>query len=106
MRQERVHQTAVEIDAPLIDGASAIGHDPRPRDAESIMADAQRRHEPNVLLKTVIVIAGHVPGIAILRAKGRPAERIPRARAPPIFARRTLDLVCGGGHAPPEVIRE
>jgi len=56
---------------------------------------SQLGHQPNVVAITVVVVACHVAGIAIVRLPGRVRERVPDRRTAAVLARCALYLVRG-----------
>src|SRR5579862_3059663 len=54
----------------------------------------------------MIVVTGHVAGVALRDLAGRAAERVPDAGPPTVLVCRTLDLVAGGRRSPNEVAGE
>src|SRR3954470_5277094 len=65
----------------------------RPGDREAIALEPQRGHQVEVLGPAVVVVAGHVAGVAVLDGAGDRAEAVPDRLAAPVLARRALDLV-------------
>src|SRR5205085_11580598 len=59
-------------------------------------------HEIQVVPVAVVVIAGHVAGVAVQGLAGRVAEAIPDGLAAPIGVDGALDLIRRGGRAPEE----
>ena len=72
----------------------------RPRHAEAVRLNSQLAHQPHVLRKTPVVIAGHVAIGTIGNFAGRMREAMPDARAGAVGQRRAFDLVGAGGCAP------
>ena len=104
--QQPVHQPVVEVQAGLVDRASALGHHPGPRHREAIGRQSQVLHDPDVVAPSVVVIAGHVARVAVEDAAGNPAETVPHTLRPAALECRSLDLVGGGGGTPQETVGE
>ncbi len=100
--QQRVGQPLVEVEPGRVSRARAAGLDPRPADREPVGGDAEVGHQRDVLRPPVIVIGGHVAGVAVPDHPGLTAERIPDRVAAAVLGDGPFDLVGGSGHAPAE----
>jgi hypothetical protein len=102
LAQERVDEAVVEVQSRYVRGPASGRLDPGPGDGEPVRVHAQPRQQVHVLLITVVVVTGDVPGLA----GGDPVrfvhERVPDRRSAAVLGDRTLDLVGGGGRAPAE----
>jgi hypothetical protein len=103
--EHAVEQAVVEVDAGLVDGAGALGDQPRPGKGEAIGIKAAIADQVEVLRPQFIVIAGVEAGIAIVDIAGRGREAVPDRGAAAI-ALAALDLVGGGRHAKGETRTE
>ncbi len=103
---QAVEEAAVEVEAALVGRAGAVGLDPGPGDGEAVAAQPEVAHEVEVLGVAVVVVDGHVAGVAVAGAPRDAAEGVPDRLAAPVLLGGALDLVRGGGRAPAEVVRE
>ena len=104
--QQPVHQPVVEVQAGLVDGTPTLWHHPGPRRREAIGRQSKVLHDPDVVAPPVVVIAGHITGVAVEHPSGDPAETVPNALRPAVLGHRSLDLVGGRGRAPQEIVGE
>jgi len=104
--QQAVGQPPVEVEAGLVDRPAAVGLDPRPGDREPVGPQPQVGHEGRVLAVAVVVVGGHLAGVAAGDPPGGAGEGVPDRGAAAALAGRPLDLVGGGGGAPDEAGRE
>ena len=104
--EQAVHQPVIEVEAARFDRAGAGGHDSRPGHGEAISVDAERRHQVEVGLPAVVMVASDVAGRAVADQPWRVGERVPHRRPLAVLVPRALDLVRGGGDAPPEPCRK
>jgi hypothetical protein len=104
--QQPVDEARVERDALGVHGAATVRHHPRPRDAEAVGLQTERRHHRHVVVETVVVVAGQVAGVAVGHLALGVRERVPHALAATALLGGTLDLVAGGGCTPQEAVGE
>jgi hypothetical protein len=104
--EELIDQPIVEREPARVDGAGAGREDPAPRDAEPIRVEADVAHEGDVLVISVVVVAGDVPGVAARGEAGRVSEAVPDARPCAVGERAAFYLVGGGRGTPEEAGRE
>ena len=97
-----VDEVGVVLHAFLVDLAGALGQQARPADGEAIGLEAHLRHQGDVLLVMVILVGGD------LKAAGacRRLLDVLYGRALAVGEGGTLNLVCGGGGAPEELVGE
>ena len=81
------HEPAVEVEPARLDRPGAGGLHPRPGDREPVRVDAQLGQQVEVLRPAVVVVAGHVTGLAVDHPARRVAERVPDRRAAPVLGR-------------------
>jgi hypothetical protein len=103
--QQGVHEPVVEGGPARLERPAAAWLYPRPRDREAVRPDAEVPHECDVLVPAVVVVGGHVAGVAAACASGGVAEDVPDRLAASVLVHRSFDLVRGGGSAPEEVVR-
>ena len=106
VREQLVHEAVVEVEAGLVHLAASLGQNPRPGDGEAEGARAELAHQGDVLGVAVVEVARHFAGLAVADVALDRAEAVPDALAAPVLVDRTLDLVRGCRHAPPERARE
>ena len=78
VREQRIDEAVVEVEALRIGRADAVGKDARPRNREAVGARAERLHERDVLLVAMIMVDRDVAGVAVrnsCRACGRSGPR-------------------------------
>ena len=97
--EQRVDQPVVEVEPRFVDRARAVRLYARPGDREPVAVDAELAHQRNVFAVAMVVVAGDVAGVAVVRSAGRMAEGVPDRGAAAVFGYRTFDLVRRGGHA-------
>ena len=100
--QQAVDQPRVEVEALGVGRAAALRLDAGPGDREPVGAKAQVGHERGVLAVAVVVVGGHVAGVAAGDPAGHAAEGVPDGGAAAALASGALHLVGGGGGAPDE----
>ena len=100
LAQQLVDQARIKIHTGLIDPALALGQHPRPTDAEAVGVQSELAHQRDVVLEAMVVVAGHVSGVAVVGHSRRVGEPGPDARPGPVCQRRTLDLMRRRGSAP------
>src|SRR5439155_21469600 len=94
--EQAVDEPVVEVQAGGVNRAGTVGQDARPGDGEPVRVDAEAPHHRDVLRPAVVVVAGHVAGVAVVDGAGYAAERVPDGRSPAVLGHRALDLVRGG----------
>src|SRR6185503_16967605 len=82
--EERVHQPRVEIQARAIDGAATGRDHSRPRNRESVCANAELLHQCDVTAPEVVMVACHVAVAPVLDALRRDAELVPYRGSAPV----------------------
>ena len=73
---------------------------------EPVCIEAELAHQLDVFAVPVVVVAGHIPGVAVQHPAALGAERIPRGAAPAALIHGPLDLVGGGRRTPDERFRK
>ena len=101
MRKQRVDEPVVIPEPLCVDLPAALGQHATPRHAEAVRVHAERSHQRGVVGVAAILVAGHIPGIAVAHEARRAREALPDARPGAIGERRALDLV-GRRRAAPE----
>ena len=91
--EQAIDQAVVEGEALVVDGAPALGHDPAPADRESVGLEVEPLHQLDVLTPAIVVVAGHVAGVAVAHIARRVAEPVPDRGSRAIRHRRALDLI-------------
>ncbi len=104
--EQRVHQSIIEVQPALVDGAGAFGDDARPRDGEAIGVQAQLGHQRHVLVHAPIVIGRHEARLAAMSLARRGRKDVPNGGGTPILCDRPLDLIGRGCRAPKKVSGE
>ena len=99
-RQEAIDETVVEIEPCDVHGAAPCRKYPRPCDAESVRADAEGRHQCDVLGVSVVVVARHVGVAAVFDETWLLGIGVPDRCAPAIDIVGALDLEGRSGDAP------
>ena len=103
--EQPVGQPVIEIEPGRVDRTPPRGQDARPGNREAVGVEPQLTHQPDVLSPAVVVVAGHVAGVAVLDLARRVAEAVPDALALAVFVRRALDLVRRRRRPPQEIGR-
>ncbi len=106
VREQRVDQPLVEVEARRVHAAAAVGQDPAPRDAEAIGREPERAHQRDVLRVPAVVVARDIAGVTVVDTPGRMREAVPDARAGAVGERRAFDLVRRRRRAPQEPRRK
>lgn len=106
VREQRVDETLVEREALGVHSSGSVGKHSRPRDAEAIGAESEAGEKRNVLVPTLVVIAGDVTGRVAMNKPGRVAEAMPDARTGAIGEGRAFDLIGRRRGAPEKARRE
>ena len=106
VREQRIDEAIVEVEALRIGRADAVGKDARPRNREAVGARAERLHERDVLLVAMIMVDRDVAGVAVRDLAGRVGEAVPDRAALAILVPRAFDLVSRGRGSPDEPFRE
>ena len=104
MGEKCVHEPAVKPEPCPIDGCFAVRLHAVPGDGEPVCPHAQVRHEGDVGLHAVVVVAGYVARVAVKSAAGAVAKCVPDRRCPAVLVNCPLDLVCRSGHTPKEAL--
>ena len=104
--QQLVDQPVVEPEAGGVHPTCAGRQHPRPGHREAVGLQPQLAHQRHVVGHAVVVVAGHVAGVAMGDAAGRAHEAVPVADAGTVGQRRALDLVGRCGRAPQEAGRK
>src|SRR4051812_11965302 len=104
--EEAVDQALVEVEPGLVDPAGPLGEHAGPGHREAVGLQPEVRHQVEVLLDPVVVVARHVSGVAVADLAGRAAERVPDAGGAAVLGRGPLDLERGGRRAPDEALGE
>ena len=105
-RLQAIHQPLVEVQALGVELAVPRRLHARPGDREAVAAQAHAGDQRDVLLVAVVVVAGHIAGVAIRGLARGVAEHIPDRGAAAVVCGGALDLVGGGGHPPVEVLAQ
>jgi hypothetical protein len=82
-REQLIQQAAVEVEALGVGGAGALGEDPRPGDREAVGGGADVLHQGDVFCVPVVVVVGHVAGVAVGDVAGRVGVGVPDRGALP-----------------------
>src|SRR5262249_14751812 len=93
VRQQLVDEVIVEVEAPRVDCADALGEDAAPADAEAIRLESQLAHERHVVAPSAVVIARDVPSLSVRRAAGGVRKPLPNARTGAVGERTAFYLV-------------
>ncbi len=99
--EKPVDEPVVEVDARLVERAPAVRLHPRPGHREAVGAETELPHRREVLGPAVVVVGGHVTGVAVQRTAGGVAERVPDRLPAAVLGGGPFDLV-GSGGCPPE----
>lgn len=75
--QQGVGQRAVEVESPLDRRAAARRLHTGPRDGEPVGAHPEIGHDLDVLAPAVVVVGGHVTGVAVPHPAGRVRVGVP-----------------------------
>ena len=105
-RAKSVHDTTVEIEALLVGRPPALRLDAGPRYGESVGADTQFMQEVEILVQSVVVITGHVTGVAVPDGTESVTEGIPNGRTATVGGHGSFNLVARRGRAPEKARRE
>ena len=84
----------------------AVGHAAGPGDGEAVGGQVQLLHQPHVLGRAVVVVAGNIAVVAVRDRTGHAAKDVPDGISATAFVGRALDLVRGGGRSPQEAVRK
>src|SRR5699024_7606525 len=87
------------IQTGAVDRTGPLRLDTGPGDGEPVGVQAEPGQQVQVLLHPVVVIAGHIAGVAVPDPARSMAEGVPDARATPVLPGSTFHLVGGGGRA-------
>src|SRR6266568_412756 len=102
--EECIRQPAIVVDTFLIHRAGARGLDTRPGSREPVALLVQSLQDGDVFLIAVVLVAGDVSSGGAFDSPHSMREAIPVGFAFSVGVPRTLDLICGGGHAPKKAI--
>ena len=102
--EQSVDELIVEGDAFFVDPACDVGGKARPREGETVVLDAELRHQLNIVAEAVVMVAGDIAGIAVKDLSIPMGERIPDRSTLSSLKSSTLDLVGRGCRAPDEVL--
>ena len=102
MAGQGVDQAVIKRQPGRIHRAIAVRYHPRPGHRKTVGLQPHLRHQRDVLLHAMIVVAGD----AEVRRSRRMAEHIDHRRAFTLFIPRALDLIGRGGRAPQKTVRE
>src|SRR5579883_80745 len=105
-RSKLIEHPQVEIDTRLVWLARAFGKDARPGDREAVNLRAEIGEQLDIFAITMIVVIGHVPGLAVVSRAGLMRKRVPDRGAAAALPRASFDLVGGGRAAPAEAVRK
>ena len=101
-----INKVAIILESLFVYRAGAVREYPAPRDGEAIDSEAHLLHQCNVFLVVVILVACHfgcgkaIDLIAVL------IDDILLAQLFAILLSSALHLICTGGSAPQEILRE
>jgi len=104
--EQLVDEAVVELQARLVHLAGPGRLDARPGDREPVALGAQPRHQRDVLVPAVVVVAGLGATAAVEDPARLGGEGVPDARAPAVLGDRTLDLVRRGAGPEHESCRQ
>ena len=104
--QAALDQPPIPRHAARVQRPAPVRLHPRPGDREAIGLDPQRCHQVEIGRPAVVVIAGHVAGVAVDHGARLVAEAVPDRLAAPVLAHGAFDLVGRGGRAEAEPRRE
>ncbi len=105
-REQTVDESRVEVEPRLVHRAAARWHDAGPRDREPIGVQTQLRHEVEIALPAVVVVARHIPRVTVPHLAGRLAEPVPDRGSTPVLVERALHLIRRGRRTEREVLRK
>ena len=98
--QQAVKEPVVKVDPPLVDGALSVGQEAGPGDGHAVGRNAQALEDGHILLITVVLVAGHLAGVAGIHLARPLGKIVPNAAAAAVLEGGSLDLIRGGSHAP------
>src|SRR5580693_1746758 len=101
-----VDNAVVEVEALLINGTLAVGHDARPRERDSRGVQTEVLHQRDVVRVAVVEVARDVAGLARLNLAGGVREAIPDGFALVVYVPAALDLIRRAGGAPQKILRK
>lgn len=105
--QQLVNKTVVKVEPLRIGLTATLLKNTWPGNGEAVGIGAQLVfHERNILPITMIVIVGHIAGIAVADIARGMRKGIPYGRPLSIFVPGTLNLIGRSGHSPMEAGRE
>jgi hypothetical protein len=100
--EQPVDEPVVEVEAGLVHVTGAGGLDPGPGDGEPVAADPEPRHQVEVLLEAVVVVAGDITRGPVHDPAGQMGEGVPDARSLAVLGGRPFDLVRRRADTEPE----
>jgi hypothetical protein len=100
--EHAVDQAVIEIQAGLVDGASAFGDQAGPGEGETIGVKAAIADEVEVFGPTLIVVTGIEAGIAVVDVAGSGGEAVPDRGATAVLL-SAFDLIGRSGDAEDEI---
>ena len=75
--RHRIEQPVIKIEPRLIQRAIALRINPRPRQGQPVIPDAELTHQRKILLEAVIVVAGHIQRVTLKNFPRHPGKTIP-----------------------------
>ncbi len=102
--EKAVDQLVVEVDAFLIHRAGSVGEEARPGHGEAVALDADLLHDGDVFLVAVVVVAGHVAGVALKNVARLLAEGVPDGQALAVLVCSAFDLERRRRRAPQKIV--
>ena len=105
-RQQASNEPVVEGHALLAPRPGARRLHAGPSDREAIGSQPQADQEVQVVVETVVVVAGHLASATIENGAGLATEHVPDGIATPAFARCALYLKGASGSTPDETGRK
>ena len=103
VREQRVDQAVVEVQAARVDRALPGRQNAAPGDAEAVGVEPELAHQRDIVGEAVVLVAGDVARLAPQGTAGGVGKAVPDARARAVGERRALDLIGGRGRPPEEV---
>ena len=106
MFQQGVDQLAVKTDARLIHLPGPLGEQAGPGEGKTVGLQPNLPHQRNVLPEAVVVVAGHVPGVAFIDMAALVTADVPNTGTPAVLIPGALNLIGAGGRAPHKILCE
>ncbi len=104
MRQQRVHEPAIEVDTRLIGRTGTGGKDAAPGNRKAAALQPQVLHQLHVLRITVEEVVRYVACVAVRRLTRGVRESVPDGGSASALAHRPFHLVGGRGGAPQKTL--